>query len=122
MKALLFAAAALLLVGPALATLGDNGMTTYTGRKRANNTLIFGNELVINQAVDYAAKLAAQGLTGTWQPFKNDAAVEKKEVRPLRACAPSATLEPSRIARANGSRAAAVVQWQNHSQCSFYEL
>lgn len=80
MKAVLFTVAALLLASPAFATLGDNGMTTYTGRTRAPETLVFGNQLVIDQAVGATLDLTKQMLTGTYRPTQNEAATEKKEV------------------------------------------
>lgn len=80
MKAAVFAVAACLLVGSAFATLGDNGMTTYTGRKRAENSLVFGNQLVIDNAMAATFDLTEQMLTGTYTAHKNDPATEKKVV------------------------------------------
>lgn len=80
MKAALFTVAALLLVNSAFATLGDNGMTTYDGRKREGDTLVFGNQLVVDQAFGATMDLTQQMLTGTWKPARNDPPTEKKEV------------------------------------------
>lgn len=80
MKAALFALAALLLAGPALASLGDNGMTTYNGRTRDEDVLVFGNQLVIDQAFGATMDLTQQMLTGTYKPSKNDPPTDKKEV------------------------------------------
>ena len=46
MRAVLCTVALLALAGQAfgILPLGDNGMTTYTGRKREPNTLVFGNQ------------------------------------------------------------------------------
>jgi hypothetical protein len=63
MQALLALAALLALLGPGLlvgATFGDNGLTTYTGRKREPNTLVFGNDMVTEQALQVS--------TATMQP------------------------------------------------------
>ena len=95
MRASLFAVALLALAGSALASLplGDNGMTTYTGRKREANTLVFGNQMVVDQGVNAMLELTKQMLTGTWKATANDPATEKKEVRgPLPAAAAAAAL------------------------------
>lgn len=55
-------------------------MTTYTGRKREPNTLVFGNQMVVDQGVNAMLDLTKQMLTGTWKPTANDPATEKKEV------------------------------------------
>jgi len=83
MRALLALAALLALLGPALmakATLGDNGLTTYTGRKREPNTMVFGNDMVSEQAWEGTLSLTKDFLKGTWKPLKNDPPTEKKEV------------------------------------------
>ncbi|KAF6259716.1 hypothetical protein COO60DRAFT_1511685 [Scenedesmus sp. NREL 46B-D3] len=80
MKAAVFAVAACLLVGTAFATLGDNGMTTYTGRTRQSDTLVFGNQLVIDNAMAATFDLTEQMLTGTYTAHRNDPATEKKVV------------------------------------------
>lgn len=56
-------------------------MTTYTGRKREPNTLVFGNQMVVDQGVNAMLELTKQMLTGTWKPVANDPATEKKGVR-----------------------------------------
>jgi hypothetical protein len=90
MRLALCLAVLLALTGSALATLGDNGLTTYDGRKRAPNTLVFGNQMVIDQAVESTLRFTGDVLKGTWKPVPNDAATEKQEVRPgPRACASS---------------------------------
>ena len=81
MRALLFAVALLALAGPALGSLGDNGMTTYTGRKREPNTLVFGNQMVVDQGVNAMLEMTKQSLTGTWHAQPNEPATEKVEVR-----------------------------------------
>jgi hypothetical protein len=82
MRASLVAVALLALaVSPALATLGDNGMTTYTGRKREANTLVFGNEYLVNQAMAATMEFTRDVLKGTWKPTRNQPATEKQEVR-----------------------------------------
>jgi hypothetical protein len=73
--------AALLAVSPALAVLGDNGMTTYDGRPMAPNTLVFGRGMALDKAVDSALTLTRDVLTGTFQPMRNEPATEKQEVR-----------------------------------------
>lgn len=82
MKAALLAVALLALAGSVLASLplGDNGMTTYTGRKREPNTMVFGNQMVVDQGVNAMLELTKQMLTGTWQAVPNDPPTEKKEV------------------------------------------
>jgi len=55
-------------------------MTTYTGRKREPNTLVFGNQMVVDQGVNAMLELTKQMLTGTWKPVPNDPATQKKEV------------------------------------------
>lgn len=80
MKAALFTVAACLLVGSAFATLGDNGMTTYNGRSRQNNTLVFGNQLIIDQAANAMFDFTQKFLTGTVKIYQNDPPTEKKEV------------------------------------------
>jgi hypothetical protein len=80
MKAAVFAVAACLLVGSAFATLGDNGMTTYNGRTRQNDTLVFGNQLIIDNAMAATFNIAEQMLTGTYTAHKNDPATEKEVV------------------------------------------
>jgi hypothetical protein len=84
MKAAVFAVAACLLVGSAFATLGDNGMTTYNGRTRQNDTLVFGNQLIIDNAMAATFDIAEQMLTGTYQAYKNDPATEKEVVSLIR--------------------------------------
>ena len=80
MRAVLFTVAAVLLVSPAFATLGDNGMTTYNGRTREPDTLVFGNQLLIDSAVTATLDLSQQVLTGTYQPVPNEPPTEKQEV------------------------------------------
>lgn len=80
MRSLLFLAALLALAAPAFASLGDNGMETYSGRKRAPNTVVFGNQLVIDLAVQSSVGFAAELLKGTFKPTPNQPATEKKEV------------------------------------------
>lgn len=82
MRSALFAVALLALTASALASLplGDNGMTTYTGRKREANTLVFGNQMVVDQGMNAVMELTKQMLTGTWKPTRNDPATEKKDV------------------------------------------
>ena len=70
----------LALCAPALATLGDNGLTTYTGRKRAPHTLVFGNDMVTEQALQATLSLAKDLLKGAWRPMRNDPPTEKTEV------------------------------------------
>lgn len=53
MRALLALAVLVALIGhlvPVEATFGDNGLTTFTGRAREPNTLVFGNDMVTEQA------------------------------------------------------------------------
>lgn len=53
MRALLALAVLAALLGPLVpveATFGDNGLTTFTGRAREPNTLVFGNDMVTEQA------------------------------------------------------------------------
>lgn len=80
MRSLLFLAALLALAAPALASLGDNGMETYSGRKRAPNTVVFGNQMVIDLAVQSSVGFAAELLKGTFKPTPNQPATEKKEI------------------------------------------
>ncbi|KAF8065440.1 F-box protein [Scenedesmus sp. PABB004] len=80
MKGALCALAALLLAGPALATLGDNGMTTYNGRTYQPNTLTFGNQLVVDNAMKATLDLTEAMLTGTYKAVPNDPGTEKKVV------------------------------------------
>jgi hypothetical protein len=82
MRACLVAVALLALASTALASLplGDNKMTTYTGRKREANTLVFGNQMVVDQGVNAMLELTKQMLTGTLKAVPNDPATEKKEV------------------------------------------
>lgn len=80
MRSLLFLAALLALAAPAFASLGDNGMETYSGRKRAPNTVVFGNQMVIDLAVQSSVGFAAELLKGTFKPTPNQPATEKKEV------------------------------------------
>jgi hypothetical protein len=61
-------------------------MTTYTGRKREANTLVFGNQMVVDQGVNAMLELTKQMLTGTWKAVPNDPATEKKEVGAPAAC------------------------------------
>jgi hypothetical protein len=81
MRLALAGLACALLVAGAAATLGDNGMTTYDGRTRANNTLVFGNQLVIDNAVRAGLEFTQAVLTGTYKPERNDPPTEKKKVR-----------------------------------------
>jgi hypothetical protein len=81
MRALFCLAALLALAGPAWATLGDNGMTTYNGRKREENTVVFGNQLVVDLMATTTVRFAADLLKGTFKPTPNAPATEKKEVR-----------------------------------------
>lgn len=85
MRAVLCTVALLALAGQAfgILPLGDNGMTTYTGRKREPNTLVFGNQMVVDQGMQAVFDLTKQVLTGTWKATPNDPATEKKEVRVL---------------------------------------
>lgn len=79
--AILSVAAVLLLALPAaMATLGDNGMTTYTGRVRAPNTLVFGNQLIVDRATDATLDMMQKLLTGTWKPTRNDPPTPKRKV------------------------------------------
>lgn len=82
MRAALVAVALLALTASALASLplGDNGMTTYTGRKREPNTMVFGNQMVVDQGVNAMLELTKQVLTGTVKAVPNDPATEKTEV------------------------------------------
>ena len=80
MRALFCLAALLALAGSAFATMGDNGMTTYTGRKREPNTVVFGNQLVIDLMATSTVGFAADLLKGTFKPVPNAPATEKKEV------------------------------------------
>lgn len=80
MRAILLWVLLTLLAAPVLATLGDNGMATYTGRMREPNTLVFGNEMVVDQAMKSTLQFASDVLKGTWKPVPNDPATEKKEV------------------------------------------
>lgn len=53
MRALLALAVLVALLGPLVpveATFGDNGLTTFTGRAREPDTLVFGTEMVTEQA------------------------------------------------------------------------
>lgn len=102
MKAALFALAALLLAGPAFATLGDNGMTTYNGRTREKDVLVFGNQLVIDQAFGATMDLTQQLLTGTYKPHKNDPPTEKKEVS-VYVLRPLLVMHQSTVQRGSGS-------------------
>lgn len=81
--ALLAVALLALSASSALASLplGDNGMTTYTGRKREPNTLVFGNQMVVDQGMNAVIELTKQMLTGTVKPVPNDPATKKEEVR-----------------------------------------
>lgn len=82
MRSALIAVALLALTASALASLplGDNGMTTYTGRKREANTLVFGNQMVVDQGMNAVMELTKQMLTGTWKPTRNDPATPKTDV------------------------------------------
>ena len=80
MRAVLALLALALLAGPAVATFGDNGLTTYTGRKRENNTLVFGNDMVIQQAVQAHLSFFKDIMKGTFSPSRNDPAIAKHEV------------------------------------------
>lgn len=71
----------LALLGPALAGMGDNGLTTYTGRKREPNTLVFGNDMVTEQALQATLNIMKDVMKGSWKPTRNDPATEKTEVR-----------------------------------------
>jgi len=74
----------LALLGPALAGMagmGDNGLTTYTGRKREPNTLVFGNDMVSEQALQATLNIMKDVMKGSWKPTRNDPATEKAEVR-----------------------------------------
>lgn len=105
MRALLALAALLALLGPALiveATLGDNGLTTYTGRTREPNTLVFGNEMVSEQAWEGTLSLTKDILKGTWKPLKNDPPTEKKEVSSAE-CRVAALYHPGMLQARPGS-------------------
>eukprot|EP00775_Hariotina_reticulata_P003867 gene3867-4122_t len=79
--AILGVAAVLLLALPAaMATLGDNGMTTYTGRVRAPNTLVFGNQLIVDRATEATLDMMQKVLTGTWKPTRNDPPTPKRKI------------------------------------------
>jgi hypothetical protein len=82
MRAALVAVALLALTASTLASLplGDNGMTTYTGRKREPNTLVFGNQMVVDQGVNAMLELTKQFLKGTVKAVPNDPATPKTEV------------------------------------------
>jgi hypothetical protein len=80
MRALLLLAALLVLLGAADATYGDNGLTTYTGRKREPNTLVFGNDMVSQQATQATLSMAKDLLKGNWRPVRNDPPTPKREV------------------------------------------
>jgi hypothetical protein len=82
MRAIMLALAVLLvLLGPAAATFGDNGLGTYTGRKRSPNTMVFGNDMVTEQALQATLNFAKDVLKGNWRPVKNDPPTPKREVR-----------------------------------------
>ena len=84
MRAIMLALAVLLvLLGPAAATFGDNGLGTYTGRKRSPNTMVFGNDMVTEQALQATLNFAKDVLKGNWRPVKNDPPTPKQEVRRL---------------------------------------
>jgi len=55
-------------------------MTTYTGRKREPNTVVFGNQQVIDLAATASINFAADVLKGTFKPVPNAPATEPKEV------------------------------------------
>lgn len=55
-------------------------MTTYTGRKREPNTLVFGNQMVVDQGVNAMLELTKQFLKGTVKAVPNDPATPKTEV------------------------------------------
>lgn len=79
----------LALTGSALASKGDNGMTTYDGRKRAPNTVVFGNQLIMDLAWESTLGFVADLAKGTFKPVPNAPATEKKEV----SCSTSAPKE-----------------------------
>ena len=85
MRAVLVLVAALSLLGLASAGLGDNGLTTYTGRTREPNTLVFGQDMVSEQALQATLSYAKDVFKGVWRPAKNDPATPKQEVS---ACLP----------------------------------
>lgn len=70
----------LALTGPAFASKGDNGMTTYDGRKRAPNTVVFGNQLVVDLTWESALGFVADLAKGTFKPVPNAPHTEKNEV------------------------------------------
>lgn len=81
MRLLVCLAVLLALTGPALASKGDNGMTTYDGRKRAPNTVVFGNQLIMDLTWESTLGFLADLAKGTYKPVANAPATEKKEVR-----------------------------------------
>jgi hypothetical protein len=86
MRDILSLAALLALFGSCLAIMGDNGLVTYTGRSREPNTLVFGNDMVLEQAMQATMTFAKDILKGTWRPMKNDPSTEKREVGFGRSC------------------------------------
>jgi hypothetical protein len=82
MKARLLCLAALLaLTVPAFATLGDNGMKTYDGRSRQPNTVVFGNQQIVDLAASSSLGFVAELAKGTFKPVPNQPATEPTEVR-----------------------------------------
>ena len=63
-------------------TLGDNGKVTLSGRARANNTIVFGSEVLMQQALVRTAKIMtdmAQGKLSLPAPYAKD--TPRKEVQ-----------------------------------------
>jgi hypothetical protein len=86
MKSLVLFLACALVVRSAFASLGDNGMVTYSGRGRQPNTLVFGNQLLIDNVVQATLDTAGQMLLGTWRPTPNEPATDPAEVSCLARC------------------------------------
>lgn len=73
-------AALLALTVPAFATLGDNGMKTYNGRSRAPNTVVFGNQQIVDLAASASIGFAADLAKGTFKPTPNQPATKPEPV------------------------------------------
>lgn len=55
-------------------------METYNGRKREPNTVVFGNQLVVDLAASASLGFAAELMKETFKPVPNAPATEPKEV------------------------------------------
>lgn len=55
-------------------------METYNGRKREPNTVVFGNQLVVDLAASSTLGFAAELMKGTFKPVPNAPATEPTEV------------------------------------------